>query len=195
MKIRKPFNRSLLLLPALMLTMMTTALIGCGDDGAESVEENVDLSGTDLAEEPAPVETSDASPSEEAPEPVTTGEVPAPGSSVSDGETLYISWIMDEPVENPSTGVPVSRLQLSINGNAFVVMQKTNGKHQEVPKGEYSTYKSPPGALGAVKSWWAGAGDVIYAIRAGNTMRVMRAEIDEESGQGEFKEIAAQPIS
>lgn len=197
MNIKIPIHGSLLFLFALMMVVA----IGCDDDdaGDEAVEVHVDMNGTDLDEEPtpveAPVETPDAAPSKEVPAPSTAGDVPKPGSSVSDGETLYLSWIMDEPIENPTTGVPVSRLRLSVNGNPFVVMQKTNGKHEEIPKREYGNFKIPASAMGAVKSWWAGAGDVVYAIRSGNTIRVMRAEIDEESGQGEFKEIAAQPIS
>ena len=188
-------SSAIILLATLFLT---TFAVGCGEDRANTIEENVDLASseedveaTPVTEEPNPTPAASEDSTEDAP---AAGKVPPPGSSVSDGETLYISWIMDPAVENATTGVPESRLRLSINGNAFVVMPKTVGRHEEIKKSEFGTYKIPAEAMGAVKSWYAGAGDIVYAIRSGNSIRVMRAETDEESGQGEFTEIAMQPI-
>jgi len=89
---------------------------------------------------------------------------------------------------------PHSRVFLRANGRRTLVFSSEAG-FQNLPRSEWKERGVPPRALAACTSWWAGAGDNLYAVRRGAHLLVFRQEMDEQAGPFPWKRWKTLPLA
>lgn len=96
------------------------------------------------------------------------------------------------PVEKPLPGSVYFRCDVLTDEDSgqpmsqvFLVMGQQATKVADIaacdsiPQASWEQYTIPENALAACGGWWAGAGDYLYAVRDGNTIKIMKGWQDE----------------
>lgn len=100
----------------------------------------------------------------------------APLQKAKAGTALGFSWDLRESVNGDA---PKGKLYLNIAGKR-VPVATLHTNPSKMDRSEYAQMRVPKTALGAVKSWWAGGGDLFYVIRSGTRIKVMKSWYGEE---------------
>ncbi len=92
------------------------------------------------------------------------------------GTTPTFSW---DVKESENGDAPKGKLYLTIAGKR-VPVATLHTNPSKMDRSEYARMRVPKSASDAVKSWWAGGGDLFYVIRSGTRVKVMKSWYGEE---------------
>ena len=71
---------------------------------------------------------------------------------------------------------PSESLTLRVNTSEYLLEENQPFLYQALPRDQWASFGIPVEALSAVKGWWAGHGQAIYAIKSENGIKVYKKE-------------------
>lgn len=188
---RFSFLSSLLLTCTIFTAYLMTGCEGGADKVAQEIDSTLNIGGDDTTS------TEDSTQNDIGDSTSGSAGENRDSSSSSDGrsgERPKLVWRFDFP-DAPANEIPEGSVHLLINGKDRTIIPDAPGSWWELKRSEYETYIVPNDALTAAVSWWAGAGDVVYVVRQGDELVLMRRSVDEmEKAPQKYEEMFRFPI-
>ena len=95
-------------------------------------------------------------------------------------QLVNTSWKIDRVAFNDVSG-PSESLTLRVNTSEYLLEENQPFLYQALPRDQWASFGIPVEALSAVKGWWAGHGQAIYAIKSENGIKVYKKDLDEQA--------------
>ncbi len=90
-----------------------------------------------------------------------------------------LAWVFD--IHPDKQLVPQGKVFLKVGTRRVLIEPKAQFGFSTLRRAEYKDYKVPAAALTACAGWFAGAGEDLYVVSRGNTLRVYRRWSDEQA--------------
>lgn len=101
-----------------------------------------------------------------------------------------IQWTITET--ETADGHPVATLGLTVAGREVVLRRDQPLSYAALAPGQWAV---PDGAATAALGWWAGRGEVLYAVRHPDRVEVFLRRIEEEDAGETFRRIMTIPLA